>query len=193
MGAVTARRNQDVTLDRSFTHRRVNGASPDLPAGVERLSPFSMHATTGELERGGATLAVTPGQHAMLQREPRTGVVLGVHPLAELSAFTLKTPEGVEATAAGKAGLTFVTVDSARNRVTVEHAFLPAHLSDPEAAEALLLFGLKPGCAVTLNGEALKAAATLEVEGRMAQIVPLVGKTPDPAKVLARYRAAVTP
>ncbi len=173
MGAMTTRRNQDVTLDQSFTHRRVNGASADLPPGVERLSPFSMHATTGELERGGATLAVTPGQHAMLQRETRTGVVLGVHPLAELSAFTLKTPEGVEVTADGKVGLTFVTVDAAAKRIAIEHAFLPAHLADAEAAHVLQIFGAATGTAVTLNGTKLETPKAVEVAGRKAWAVPL--------------------
>jgi len=192
MGAVTTRPNSDLTLDKSFTHRRVNGADADLAAGVERLSPFSIHATTGALERGGATLAVTPGQHAMLQREPRSGVVLGVHPLAELSAFSLKTPEGVEAMGAGQMGLAFVAIDPVANRVDIEHAFLPEQLGRPEAAEALLLFGLKPGCTVTLNGSELSAAVA-DLDGRPALLVPLVDRVPDAGRVAERYRAAVAP
>lgn len=173
MGAVTVRPNQDLPLDQSFTYRRVNGVSPDLPAGVERLSPFSMHATTGSLERGGATLAVTPGQHAMLQREPRTGVVLGVHPLAELSDFALKTPEGVEVAADGKVGLAFVTVDPANKRIEIEHAFLPEQLADAAAAHSLHVFGAPAGAVVSLNGEGIEAPESVEVAGRKAWAVPL--------------------
>jgi hypothetical protein len=184
MGAVTTRPNQDMKLDVSFTHRRVNGANPDLPAGVERVSPFSIHARTGYMERGGATLKTTPGQDALLQRDPRTGIVLAANPLAELNHFSLKTPGGVEVTAAGKVGLTLVTLDEKGQSVTIEHGFLPAQADDAAAAEALLLFGFKPEVKITLNGEPLAVPRTRDVEGRKAIVVPL--KAPKQAAAEAK-------
>lgn len=190
MGAVTTRQNSDAKMAAVFTRRRVNGVNPDLPAGVERDSPFSLQATTGRLEKNGATLRADAGQQAVLQCEPRTGVVLGANPLTDLNDFVLKTPERIEVAAAGKIGIALVTVDAKGGRVAIDHAFLPAQANDAAAAEALLVFGLRPGFVIFLNGTALASPATIDVEGRPAVVVPLKDGNPDPVALVTRYRAA---
>jgi hypothetical protein len=191
MGAVTLRPNMDLTADKSFTHRRVNGQNPDLPAGVERISPFSIHATSGRLERGGAVLRTTPGRHAVLQAEPNTGTVLAANPLAELSLFSLRTAGDVEITADGGMGITFVTFEAGHRRVVIEHAFLPEQAALDEAADTLLLFGLAMETPVVLNGHVMNALARIDLGGRQALIVPLKQAVPDATTVAARYRSAV--
>ena len=191
MGAMTTRPNSNAKMDESFTHRRVNGASPDLPKGVERVSPFSIHATTGALEKNGATLKATPGQAAVLQREPKSGTVLAANPLSELNHFSLRAPGGIEITAAGKLGIAIVTLEDQGQKVTIEHAFLPAQLTQEAGADAILLFGLKPDAAITLNGAALKTPATVEVDGRKALVVALKEEPPEPAALVAKYQTVV--
>jgi hypothetical protein len=192
MGAVTLRPNQDLTLDKSFTYRRANGAPPDLPPGVERVSPFSIQASTGVLDMGGATLKTTPGQLAVLQREPHTGTVLAANPLAELNAFSLKTPENIEITAIGKLGVAIMTVDAAGNTLTIEHAFLPEQAKQDGAADALVIFGLKPGAVITLNGQPLKSTTPIEVNGRQGCVVPLKPDVRPAAALVERYGALLS-
>lgn len=191
MGAITTRPNQDLTMDASFTHRRVNGVWSDLPPGIERDSPFSVHATTGALEKNGARLRTTPGQHALLQREPKSGTVLAANPMAELNHFSLRAPGDIEITAAGRLGIALVTLDVQSGKVAIEHAFLPAQATEADAADAMLMFGLKPNVAVTLNGAELKSPATADVDGRQARVVPLKGTPPETAALVTRYRQAV--
>ena len=192
MGASTARETQDVPMDRSFAYRRVNGRDPDLPPGMERVSPFSMQGSSGRLALGGARLQTTPGQMAVLQREPHTGTVLAANPLAELTAFRLETPGGVEVTAAGRVGVALVTVEGDGLAIDVQHAFLPEQAAMAEAAEALLVFGLKPRGTVTLNGQPVALAAPVDVAGRKAVVVPLrAPSSAGPVRMAAAYGAAM--
>ena len=191
MGAVTLRPNMNLTVDKSFTHRRVNGQSPDLPAGVERVSPFSIHATSGRLERGAATLETTVGRHAVLQVEPNTGTVLAANPLAELSLFSLRAPGNIEITAAGQIGIAFVTLEDRGRKVVIEHAFLPKQAPLDEAAKAFLLFGIAADTPIVLNGKSVAPVPTVHIEGRRALMVPLQEASPDPGAVIRLYRSAV--
>jgi len=142
------------------------------------------------LEKNDATLKVTAGKLAVLQCESNTGVVMGVNPLAELNDFSLKTPRGIEITAAGKIGIAFVTVEG-RGSVDIVHAFLPEQIEQDAAADALLIFGLNDDSVVRLNGRTLDDLAAVTVDGLAALIVPLKDKTPAAADVVERYRAAV--
>lgn len=191
MGVRTTRPNTNMSMAETFTHRRVNGRNPDLAPGVERESPFSLHATTGRMEKEGVVLATTPGMHAKLQREPNTGVVLAANPLAELNDFRLTTPDGGEIAAAGKIGIAFVTLAADGARVIVDHAFLPAQLDDADAADALLLFGAPAQAAVVLNDRTLEDLATIDIGGRQARVVPLKETPVDGATLAARYQAAL--
>ncbi|MCL1856712.1 MAG: hypothetical protein FWF84_03605 [Kiritimatiellaeota bacterium] len=142
----------DITVANLFAKRLVNGASPDLPKGVERASPFSIQSRTGTLELGNNRLSVTEGALAVLQVAPVDGTVLAVNPLAELIDFALTTKDGVEVTANGKVGILFLTLNHGTKTLSIEHAFTPEQSQDPSAATALAVKGLAKGYATTLNG-----------------------------------------
>jgi hypothetical protein len=165
MGVATARSNASLPLDQVFSHRRVNGENPDLPPGVERVSPFSVQASTGAIELGGAVLRTTPGRMAVLQREPGTGVILAANALTELNDFALTAPDGFGMSADGKIGIAIVTYDGANRRLSIEHAFLPGQEAEEGAATGFTVVGGDPGLTVELNGEPVQAAV-VEQDGR---------------------------
>jgi len=110
-------------FDQLFAYRRVNGKDAAMPSGIERDSPFSLQATTGRIEKGGAVLTSTPGKQAMLQWEPNSGVVSAWNPLPDLNEFALDLPGGGRIIANGLIGLGCVTVEPSAKTLTVDHAF----------------------------------------------------------------------
>ncbi|MCL1856242.1 MAG: hypothetical protein FWF84_01170 [Kiritimatiellaeota bacterium] len=157
MSVNTTATNRGETRANTFYNKRlVNGESPDLPPGIDRISPFSLQSKTGTLELGGNTLAVTPGALALLQVAPVDGTLLAVNPLMDLTDFALKTHDGIEVTANGKVGILFLTLDRTAKTLTVEHAFTPDQAASPAAATALTVQNLPAPYTTTYNNTPLQ-------------------------------------
>ena len=114
----------------------------------------------------------------------------GYNPLAELNRFSLQAPGGIEATADGKVGIAFVTVQPKEGTLAIEHGFVEEQERAKEAATSLLVFGLKPETAITLNGQAVKQPPSVAIDGRTAIVIPLGKPAPDAGALAERYRAA---
>jgi hypothetical protein len=163
-------------------YRRVNGAWPYLPDGIERDTPVSVLGRKGVLEKRGACLTLEPNQMGFLVAEPKTGTYLAANPLPDASWFRFETGDGIAVEADGKLALAFVTVQPAAARVDVEYGVHPAQPAEG-LATALLVGGLAKAPAVTLNGAPLKSPpASVKVEGKDLWLVPLVPGA-DPGKV----------
>jgi hypothetical protein len=189
MGVLTACKDNE-TLDKLFTYQRAGGKDAYLPPGIERDSPFNQQGRTGRLEKGGAVLRSDPGQLAVLQCDAASGAVAGYNPLAELNRFSLQAPGGLEVTADGKVGIAFVTVQPKEGSLAIEHGFVEEQEREKEAATSLLVFGLKPETAITLNGQVVKQAPSIAIDGRTAIVIPLGKNVPDAGALAERYRAA---
>ena len=76
--------------ERAIPYRRLNGAWPYLPAGLERDTSWAQQGTTGRLEKAGAVLVTEPGRKAYLIADPlmdRRGAVVGYNPLPDLAGL----------------------------------------------------------------------------------------------------------
>lgn len=189
MGAYTTWNGKE-KLDKLFAYQRINGEDAYLPDGVERISPFSIQSKTGRLESGGAELRCETGRLAVLQREPRTGIVAACNPLAELTHFSLRTPEGIEVTADGRLGLAFLTVKPDQNEIELDYGFIEGQSDKPTTGRCLVVFGMEEAPSVVRNGTALEQEpATVQVDGRTGYVIPL--REGVAAGVVERYERAV--
>jgi len=111
--------------DKCFVYRRVNGAWPYLPKGVERDTTLSQISRTGRIEKGGAVLTVEPGRMACVDFEPVTGTFVGYTPLPDASTWKFEVPGGITIEPDGKVGLLRVTVHPRENQVVVDQAHRP--------------------------------------------------------------------
>ena len=183
--------------DRVFAYRRVNGAWPYLPDGVDRQTPWSQLGRGGRLARQGATLMLEPGRMGHLVVEPGSGTVLAAHPLPDTTHFALALPDGRALEADGRLGLARVMIEPGAGRVTVDYQPTPEQAS-PDLATALLLFGpdgAAPAAPVVTRNGALYLAAlpTVAIGGRPARVIPLGpggGGAAALAGLPARYQAA---
>ena len=176
-------------LDKLFAYQRINGEDAYLPKGVERRSPFSVQTKTGKLTVGGAELRCDSGQLAVLQRDPESGTVAGYNPLAELNRFSLNTPGGIEVTADGQLGITFLTIKPDAGEIELDHGFIEGQSEDDDAASCLLVFGMDDAPSVVRNGRSVKQKLPrAEINGRRAYIVPLSdAAVPDVDDLQNRY------
>jgi hypothetical protein len=154
---------------KAIPYRRVNGADPYLPAGIDRDTTLTQQGTTGRLEKLGAVLELEPGRTGYLIAEPLSGTYAGYNPLPDLTDWTFRVPGGVEVRADGKLGLARVTLCPKEGKLGIDYAYKPEQLKEPGIAKRLLVFGMKSAPAVILNGKVpVKAPEQVQVGGKPA-------------------------
>ncbi len=159
---------------KAIPYRRVNGADPYLPAGLDRDTTLTQQGTTGRLEKLGAGLEFEPGRTGYLIAEPLSGTYAGYNPLPDLTDWALRVPGGVEVRADGKLGLARVIVRPATRQLWIDQAYKAEQIETPGLARRLLVFGLEAAPDVQLNGRPLAPApARVEIDGRAAYAIPL--------------------
>jgi hypothetical protein len=154
--------------ERAIPYRRLNGAWPYLPAGLERDTSWAQQGTSGRLEKAGAVLATEPGRKAYLIADPLIGpgrgAVVGYNPLPDLQAFSLTARDGAMFRADGKVGLLRVEYRPWEKACDISHALKPGQ--DGDAAKSFTISGLAEPPRVTLNGR----PADVRVTGQAFQI-----------------------
>lgn len=149
---------------RAIPYRRLNGAWPYLPAGLDRDTSWAQQGTSGRLEKAGAVLVTEPGRKAYLIADPASGAVVGYNPLPDLQAFTLTARDGVMFRADGRVGLLRVEYRPWDKACDISHALKPGQEGD--AARSFTISGLAEPPRVTLNGRPTDVRAA----GRAFQI-----------------------
>jgi hypothetical protein len=137
--------------ERAIPYRRLNGAWPYLPAGLERDTSWAQQGTTGRLEKNGAVLVTEAGRKAYLLADPVSGAVVGYNPLPDPQAFALSTRDGVRISADGKVGLLRVEYRPWDRHCDISHA-LKAGQQGSDLAKSFTISGLAEPPRVTLNG-----------------------------------------
>jgi hypothetical protein len=172
--------------DQLFPYRKVNGAWPYNPPGIERDSTLTMQGSTGKLEKNGATLISEPGHMAYLQTELNTGTYAGFNPFPDPISWSMSTPGGISVTANGKLGLARVVVRPKDNKVWIDYALRDDQETLAGMASAFLLSGFSKAPTVELNGVPIKTKWRKE-SGRNIYEVSLseVTANPVPAKTAA--------
>jgi hypothetical protein len=154
--------------ERAIPYRRLNGAWPYLPAGLERDTSWAQQGTTGRLAKAGAVLVTEPGRKAYLIADPLIGpgrgAVVGYNPLPDLQAFSLTARDGVMFRADGKVGLLRLEYRPWEKACDINHALKPGQEAD--AARSFTISGLAEAPSVTLNGR----PADVRVAGQAFQI-----------------------
>jgi hypothetical protein len=157
----------------------VNGASPFLPTGLERDTPYCQQGL-GHVAKNGATLDADANRRIFLLTEPKAGVYCGWNPLPDLTSYTLTTPPstgsgqagGITVTADGTLSLTRVVVRPAQTDVQIDQGFKPGQEKEAGVARNILIYAQKAP-AVTLNGVKLGKLATRTMDGKTAWVVPI--------------------
>ena len=137
--------------ERAIPYRRLNGAWPYLPAGLERDTSWAQQGTSGRLEKNGALLVTEAGRKAYLIADPLSGAVVGYNPLPDPQSFALSTRDGVKLSADGKVGLLRVEYRPWEKACDVTHA-LKAGQDGADLAKSFTISGLAEPPSVTLNG-----------------------------------------
>jgi hypothetical protein len=150
--------------ERAIPYRRLNGAWPYLPAGLERDTSWAQQGTTGRLAKAGAVLITESGRKAYLIADPVSGAVVGYNPLPDLQAFSLTARDGVMFRADGKVGLLRLEYRPWEKACDISHALKPGQEGD--AARSFTISGLAEPPRVTLNGR----PADVRVAGQAFQI-----------------------
>jgi hypothetical protein len=184
-----------ISPDQCFPYRRVNGAWPYLPEGLERDSTVSQQGRTGRLEKNGAALTFQPGRMGYLLTEPRSGTYRFSSPLPDPQYLVMDAPGGVRIKADGKLSLIHVTAHPETNRIEVNYAVReeeapsPVAPKDPDMATALFVFGLKGRPDVVRNGEPASDLRLVEVDRTAVWVVPLLSESPYRATeaIVRRY------
>lgn len=149
-------------LERAIPYRRLNGAWPYLPPGLERDTSWSQQGTTGRLEKNGAVLTTEEGRKAYLQADPLDGpgrgAVVAFNPLPDPQPFALALRDGVRFAADGKVGLLRVEYRPWERAFDIAHVLAPGQ-DGPGMARAFTISGLAQRPRVTLNGRAVEARA----------------------------------
>jgi hypothetical protein len=177
------------TLDKLFAYRKVNGAWPYLPEGVERDTPVARQATTGKLEKNGAVLSCEKGHMAYIQADPASGTYAGYNPLPDPMYWRLTLPGGQSLLADGKVGVAHVTVQTKENQVRVDYAVRPG-TKEPDMASVLALTGFQAAPAVTLNGKPLKLQPMKTADGKDMFLAPLQAEAGEPVPATVTERLA---
>lgn len=136
--------------ERAIPYRRLNGAWPYLPAGLERDSSWAQQGTSGRLEKNGAVLQTEPGRKAYLIADPLSGATVGYNALPDLQSFTLTARDGVQLRADGKVGLMRVEYRPWEKSCEISHTPKPGQEND--MARTVTITGLAEPPHVSLNG-----------------------------------------
>ncbi len=151
--------------ERAIPYRRLNGAWPYLPAGLERDTTWAQQGTSGRLEKNGAVLTTERGRKAYLMADPLSGAVVAYNPLPDPQAFSLATRDGASLSADGKVGLLRVEYRPWAREWDIAHT-LKSGQDGSDMAKSLTISGLAEAPRVTLNGR----AADVRAAGQAFQI-----------------------
>ena len=158
---------------KALPYRRINGAWPYLPPGIDRDTTLSQQGTTGRLEKNGAVLITEKGRKSYLQTDPSSGTYTGYNPLPDPTDWSLSVPGGVTIRANGKVSLLRVAVQPNENRLWIDYATKPDQ-NGPEMATSMLAFGFAGSPVVFRDGKPLPGPLrTTAVDGKTGYIVPL--------------------
>ncbi len=144
--------------ERAIPYRRLNGAWPYLPAGLERDTTWAQQGTSGRLEKNGAVLVTDRGSKAYLIADPISGAVVGYNPVPDAQTFALTTRDGVRISADGKVSLLRVEYRPWDRHCDISHA-LKYGQEGPHLAKSFTISGLAEPPRVTLNGRAVEVRA----------------------------------
>ncbi len=182
--------NRSVPTDQCFPYRRVNGAWPYLPPGLDRDSTLAQQGTSGRLEKNGATLTCEPFHTAFLQTEPITGTYAGHNPLPDPILWSMTLPGGAAIRADGRLSMTRVIAVPRENRLTVDYA-TKADQTGPDLATCLLVSGWREQPVVVRNGEPVPLPLKqVRVGAESAWVIPLTATPPDLQALPERARRA---
>jgi hypothetical protein len=143
---------------RAIPYRRLNGAWPYLPAGLERDTTWAQQGTSGRLEKNGAVLTTEPGRKAYLMADPLSGAVVAYNPLPDLQVFALTTRDGASLQADGKVGLLRVEYRPWTHEWDISHVLKPGQ-DGADRAKSFTLSGLAMPPKVSLNGRPAEVRA----------------------------------
>ena len=149
----------------AIPYRRLNGAWPYLPAGVERDTTWAQQGTNGRLEKNGAALTTEAGRKAYLIADPLSGAVVAYNPLPDPQAFSLTTRDGASLRADGKVGLLRVEYRPWAYEWDISHALKPGQ-DGADMAKSFTISGLATPPKVILNGR----PADVRADGQGFQI-----------------------
>jgi hypothetical protein len=142
--------------ERAIPYRRLNGAWPYLPAGLDRDTSWAQQGTTGRLEKNGAVLVTESGRKAYLIADPlegpERGGVMAFNPLPDPQSFALTTRDGMTLRAEGKVGLLRVEYRPWDKGFDISHA-LKAGQDAADFARSFTISGLATAPHVILNGQ----------------------------------------
>ncbi|WP_395712710.1 hypothetical protein [Reyranella sp.] len=151
--------------EKAISHRRLNGAWPYLPAGLERDTTWSQQGTTGRLEKNGAVLTGDAGGKSYLLADPLSGAVIAYNPLPDPQSFALSTRDGARFTADGKVGLLRLEYRPQEKACDITYASKAGQ--DPAAlAKTITVAGLAEAPRVTLNGRVVEAQPGIQPDSR---------------------------
>jgi hypothetical protein len=172
--------DRKVPTDQCFPYRRVNGAWPYLPDGVNRDSTCTVQGTTGRLEKLGAVLRTDAGHMGYLLADPATHSFVGINPFPDPVRLALSVPGGVSVSADGPVALTRIVVSGGAGAIDTaardgEKGLATAFLITAPAAPTVTLNG-KPvtPVKVTLGDRTLFAVPL--ADGWQTGLAERVGK-----------------
>jgi hypothetical protein len=158
---------------KALPYRRINGAWPYLPPGIDRDTTVSQQGTTGRLEKNGAVLTTEKGRMSYLQADPSSGTYTGYNPLPDPTNWSLSVPGGVTVLAGGKVSLLRVALQPKENRLWINYATKPDQ-NGPEMATHLLVSGFTQLPRVVRNGIPFAGPFwTTHLKGRFTYLVAL--------------------
>ena len=156
--------------EQAIPYRRLNGAWPYLPAGLDRDTNWSQQGTAGRLEKNGAVLTGDAGGKLYLLADPMSGAVVAYNPLPDPQSFALATRDGARFAADGKVGLLRLEYRPWAKECDISTA-LKAGQEAAGLARSLTISGLAEPPRVRLNGRTV----TAEPSSR-GFLVPLVAQ-----------------
>lgn len=184
--------NRQVPSDRCFPYRRVNGAWPYLPPGLERDTTLSQQGRTGRLEKNQAVLTFQPGRMGYLLTEPISGNCVFSNPLPDPQYMVMDLPGGMRIKADGRLGLMRLTANPRAGTIDVDYA-LKEGQTGPDMADALLVFGAAKMPKATLNGRPCGPLRQVALDRTTAWVLPLSQANPTPAQIARKYELAALP
>jgi hypothetical protein len=139
---------------KAIPYRRLNGAWPYLPAGIDRDSFWAQQGTTGHLAKAGAVLTSEPGRKAYLIADPASGAVVAYNPLPDPQAFALAARDGVAFRSDEKVGLMRLEYRPWAGEVEIDHT---PKAGQDGLATTITVSGLARDPKVTVNGRPVRA------------------------------------
>jgi hypothetical protein len=136
--------------EKAIPYRRLNGAWPYLPPGIDRDSFWAQQGTTGRLEKAGAVLTTEAGRKAYLISDPASGATVAYNPLPDPQGFALATRDGAAFRADGKVGLMRLEYRPWAREIEIDHAPKPGQ---DGLASTITISGLAGAPKVTVNGQ----------------------------------------